>query len=98
MSYFSQLLHGRATAAETLAKSVGYLKRKLGITVSDEAVDAAVKATDEFTDALEAVVATYLAANLPALPAILAKHASTSVLNLIDSAVAGAGAVIKENN
>jgi len=86
------------SASEVLAKSVVYLKTKLGITVSDEKVDEAVKATDALTDQLEAILKAYLATQLPALPAAVASQAVTAALNTLDAAIAGAGAVVKANN
>lgn len=98
MSYLSELLRGKSSAKETLAKSVRYLKNKLGVTVSDKAVDDAVKATDKLTDAIQVAVQTYIATTVPQLPAALATSAVTAVLNHIDAAIAGAGNVIKDNN
>jgi hypothetical protein len=98
MSYLSQLKNKQIGAKTFLAKSVRYLKEKLGLTVSDAAVDQAVAAADQLTDAVEAAVKIYLAATLPQLPAVLATSAATTVLAHIDAAIAGAGNVIKDNN
>lgn len=98
MSYFSQLKRNQITAKEFLAKSVGYLSRKLGVTVSDEKVDEAVQAVDNVTDQVEAALAKYIAAHVPGLPAVIAVAATNAALNVIDAAIAGAGNVIKENN
>ena len=99
MSYLSDLLHRRVSAKDTLAKSVTYLKVKLGITVSDDVVDHAVKATDEFTDAVDALAKAYIATHLPLLPAqVVATAAVTSLLQTIDTAIAGAANVVKANN
>ena len=99
MSYLSQLKNNQITIKEFLAKSVGYIHRKLGLTLSDEKVDEVVEFTDDFTDRLEELVAWYIKSKVPFLPAQeLATSAASSVLNHIDAAIAGAGAVIKENN
>jgi hypothetical protein len=98
MSYLSQLKARQITAKEFLAKSVAYLKAKVGLTVSDEAVDDAVAAAEILIDAVEAAVKAYLASALPQLPAALAASAATGVLNHIDAAIAGAGNVVKANN
>jgi hypothetical protein len=98
MSYVSELKNKQIDAKGFLAKSVRYLKEKLGFTITDEAVDHAVSATDKLTDAIEAVVKTYIATTLPQLPAALATSAATAVLHHIDAAIAGAGNVIKDNN
>jgi hypothetical protein len=98
MSYLSQLKNRQLDAKGFLAKSVRYLKDKLGITVSDTSVDRAVTATDHLTDAVEVAVRAYLATALPQLPAALATSAATAVLNHIDAAIAGAGNVVKDNN
>ena len=98
MSWLTSVLRGKMSASEVLARSVVYLKTKLGITVSDEKVDEAVKATDALTDQLEAILKAYLATQLPALPAAVASQAVTAALNTLDAAIAGAGAVVKSNN
>jgi hypothetical protein len=98
MSYFSQLKSHQITAKQFLAKSTAYLKAKLGITVSDDAVDAAVGAADALTNAVEMAVKGYISSVLPQLPAELATSAATAVLNHLDAAIAGAGNVIKDNN
>lgn len=98
MSYLSQLKNHQITTKQFLAKSVTYLATKLGVTVSDEKVDEAVKAVDDVTDKIEQIITAYLAAQLPALPAAIATAATTAALNTIDAAIAGAGNVIKENN
>lgn len=97
-SYLAQWKNHQLTAKGFLAKSIGYLKTKLGISVSDEDVDRAVKATDELTDQLEALMKAYIAANLPAIPAVAATIAATAALQALDSAIAGAGNVIKDAN
>lgn len=98
MSWLTSVIRGKMTASEVLARSTVYLKTKLGVTVSDDKVDEAVKVTDDLTDQLEAVIKAYLAAQLPALPAAIATQAVTAALNTIDAAIAGAGNVIKANN
>ncbi len=98
MSYLSQLKNHQITAKQFLAKSVTYLATKTGLTVSDEAVDHAVQATDDLTDKLELVLGAFIRAHLPALPAAIATSAATAALNVVDAAVAGAGNVIKDNN
>lgn len=99
MSYLSELLNRQITAKDFLAKSITYLKAKVGLTVSDEAVDTAVEATDKFTDALQVAAEAYIATHFPALPAqVIATAAVTQLLNTIDAAAAGAGNVIKANN
>lgn len=99
MSYLSDLIRRKITAKEFLAKSVTFLKEKAGITVSDAAVDKAVKATDELTDALQKIAEVYIATHLPLLPAqVVATAGVTAMLNTIDSAIAGAGNVVKANN
>lgn len=98
MSYLSQLKNHQITAKVFLAKSTRYLKEKAGLTVSDDAVDAAVAAADKLTDAVETAVKAYIASTLPQLPAELAASAATAVLTHLDAAIAGAGNVIKANN
>lgn len=99
MSYLSELLRGQASAKETLAKSVRYLRDKLGVTVSDKSVDATVKAADKLTDAVEVAVKAYLATTgLPLPAAILAAQASKQVFTHLDGAISAAGEVIKANN
>jgi len=97
-SYASQLKNHQITFKQFLVKSVTYLKNELGLSVSDEAVDVTVKATDELTDVLEAAIVTYLELHLPKIPAEIAISAATAALATIDAAIAGAGNVIKENN
>lgn len=98
MSYLSQLKNRQISAKEFLAKSVGYLSRKLGVTVSDQKVDEAVAALDRVTDDVETALAAYLSTHVPGLPVAIATAATTAALNVIDAAIAGAGNVIKENN
>lgn len=98
MSYLSNLISHKMTAKQFLANSVVYLKTKLGITVSDDAVDRAISAADALTDVVEAAVKAYIASTLPQLPAELATSAATAVLTHLDAAIAGAGNVIKQAN
>jgi hypothetical protein len=98
VSYLTDLIHKRIDAAKFLGQSVHFLKDKLGISVNDATVDAAVKASDKLTDVIEAAVKTYIATTLPQLPAALATSAATAVLHHLDAAIAGAGNVIKDNN
>lgn len=98
MSYLSDLKNHKITLSQFLGKSVAYLNTKLGITVTDAAVDAGVNHLDEMTDKIETAVTTYISAVLPALPAALAVAASNAVIATLDAAIAGAGNVIKDNN
>ncbi len=98
MSYLSELIHKRISAAQFLAKSAKYLSTKTGFAPTDAQVDAVVSATDKVTDDIETAIAAYLSAHLPALPAAIAVSATTAALGVIDAAIAGAGNVIKDNN
>lgn len=95
MSYLSQLKNRQITAAQALAKSVAYLRDKLGVGLTDAQIDQAVDATDRMTDELEVVLANYIAKHFPALPPAIAVAASTAALNVVDAAVAGAANVVK---
>jgi hypothetical protein len=99
MSYLTELLRRQVGAKDALAKSVRYIKTRLGITVSDHIVDVGVRAGDTLTDAVEMAVKTYIATTGVPLPAqVLAASAATTVFAHIDAAIAGAGEVIKANN
>jgi hypothetical protein len=98
MSYLSELTNHKITLSQFLGKSVAYLNNKLGITVTDEAVDAGVNHLVTTTDTIETAVKAYISNVLPALPAALAVAASNAVIATIDAAIAGAGNVIKDNN
>lgn len=96
MSYLSQLRNRQISTKQFLAKSVNYLSAKMGLTVSDAAVDAAVARTDHLTDTLNDLIGGYIKAALPGLPAAIAIAATNAALNTIDAAIAGAGQAIKD--
>lgn len=99
MSYLTDLLHRRTSAKETLAKSVRFLRDRLGITVTDKSIDKAVHAADIFTDAIEGAAKAYIATTgLPLPAAILAAHIAENAFSHIDSAIATAGEIAKANN
>lgn len=96
MSYLSELKNHQISLSQFVGKSVVYLQTKLGLTVSDKAVDEATASTTKFVNDLEGVALAWIQATLPALPAAVATAAANAALNVVDAAIAGAGNVIKD--
>lgn len=98
MSWLSTVTNLRDTAAKALGNSIGALKRWTGVTVSDADVDKAVTAAEKLAGDVEALVNVYLTTHAPGMLGGVAVLASHAVVSVVDSAIAGAGNVIKANN
>jgi uncharacterized membrane protein len=103
MSYLTELIGHRITKEQALAKSVGYIRRKLGLSVTDAQVDSVVVAAEaaasQAANSMQVALTAFIRAQAPMLPAeVIATVAATAALNVVDAAIAGAGNVVKANN
>lgn len=97
MNWKSYVATAAAKAADVLGDSIAFIKRKAGVTVSDEKVDELQAKARIAAEQIEAALVE-LIDDIPGVPNIVAKIAAHAAMQAVDAAIAAAGESIKANN
>lgn len=90
MSWLTDIIRGRKTKAEILARSWAYAKKKIGQKITDKDIDGAQKAAEDFGNQLQVLIEGYIKTRFPFLPPAVVHIIVDQVFGLIDGFVASA--------
>ena len=97
MSWASDVVKGRMSAAEALGRSFAKLKSVFGVSVSDSELDTLQTRAVDLVDKARKLVADEID-GIPGVPSIVADIAAQALAHVVDAAIAGAIEAAKKAN